>query len=390
MPVTYPQYRPAVIRAKPSRRELWRVLNAGADTILNLRVLVKGASQPLEIVAIDGVPLKRETSKSQNVADVPLPPGARVEFVMTTPDAGEQAELVTTRWNTGVEGDSDPARPIASIVSSADTTEPAAPVREKSTAWKPYHLKHSGKSRIERRLYFSQFSPNPAEGDTSVFYYLTLVGNRPEQYRMGQAPNIVVHRGDVEDWIVENRAQEDHVFHMHQLHFQVLEVNGKEVNDPALRDTFNLPHWDGSGPYPSAKLRMDFHDPNAVGISLYHCHILKHEDMGMMGVIQVLPSGIPTRTDLSGPTATVGVATEIQLTAHIRAHESHADLPSGTVQFMIDGLPAGKPIPLSNGRAVFTTSFGSGSAHQIIAAYSGDVHYDESISRPIKIRLAGL
>jgi FtsP/CotA-like multicopper oxidase with cupredoxin domain len=390
MPITYPQYRPAVIRTKPARRELWRVLNAGADTIVNLRVLVKGVPQPLEIVAIDGVPLKRKTSKSQSVSEVALPPGARVEFVITTPAAGEPAELVTTRWDTGVEGDSDPARPIASIVSSVDATEPAAPVREKSTAWKPYRPKETGKPHIERRLYFSQFSPNPAEGDTSVFYYLTVAGNRPEQYRMGQAPNIVVHRGDVEDWIVENRAQEDHAFHMHQLHFQVLEVDGKAVNDPALRDTFDLPHWDGSGPYPSAKLRMDFRDPNTVGISLYHCHILKHEDMGMMGVIQVLPSGIPTSTDLSGPTVPVEVATELQLTAHIRTHGSHADSPSGTVQFMIDGIPAGKPIPLSNGQAVFTTSFGSGSAHQIIAAYSGDLHYDESISRPIRIRLAGL
>jgi len=38
------------------------------------------------------------------------------------------------------------------------------------------------------------------------------------------------------------------------------------------------------------KLRVDFSDPNDVGVFLYHCHILKHEDMGMMGSIQVLPS----------------------------------------------------------------------------------------------------
>ena len=41
---------------------------------------------------------------------------------------------------------------------------------------------------------------------------------------MDQQPNIVVHAGTVEDWMVENRAQEDHIFHIHQLHFQVLEV----------------------------------------------------------------------------------------------------------------------------------------------------------------------
>ena len=70
----------------------------------------------------------------------------------------------------------------------------------------------------------------------------------------------------------------------------MLEVNGQPVNDPAIRDTVDLPFWSGSGPYPSVKVRMDFRDPNIVGTFVYHCHILQHEDAGMMGAIQVLPS----------------------------------------------------------------------------------------------------
>jgi len=53
---------------------------------------------------------------------------------------------------------------------------------------------------------------------------------------------------------------------------------------------------------------MDFRDPNIVGTFLYHCHILKHEDMGLMGVVQVLPPGLPTVTTLKAP-AGVGLAT---------------------------------------------------------------------------------
>ncbi len=106
---------------------------------------------------------------------------------------------------------------------------------------------------------------------------------------MGSPPNIVVHQGDVEDWTIENRSPEDHVFHIHQIHFIVQAVNGKPVNDPTERDTIDVPYWSGTGPYPSVKLRMDFRDPNTVGTFLYHCHILKHEDLGMMGSIQVLP-----------------------------------------------------------------------------------------------------
>ena len=113
---------------------------------------------------------------------------------------------------------------------------------------------------------------------------------------MGSPPNIVVHQGDVEDWTIENRSPEDHVFHIHQIHFQVLAVDGRLVSDPTERDTIDVPYWSGVGPYPSVKLRMDFRDPNAVGTFLYHCHILKHEDMGMMGSIQVLPSDSKTTT----------------------------------------------------------------------------------------------
>jgi FtsP/CotA-like multicopper oxidase with cupredoxin domain len=58
-----------------------------------------------------------------------------------------------------------------------------------------------------------------------------------------------------------------------------------------LRDTVNIPYWNGfTRPYPSVKLRMDFRDPNIIGTFPYHCHILQHEDGGMMGSIRVEPS----------------------------------------------------------------------------------------------------
>ena len=35
---------------------------------------------------------------------------------------------------------------------------------------------------------------------------------------------------------------------------------------------------------------MDFRDPNTAGTFLYHCHLLEHEDGGMMGLIRVEPA----------------------------------------------------------------------------------------------------
>jgi len=70
------------------------------------------------------------------------------------------------------------------------------------------------------------------------------------------------------------------------------------VDEPYLRDTINVAYWDGhSRVYPSVKLRMDFRDPSIVGTFVYHCHLLEHEDGGMMGTIRVEPRESSTQAD---------------------------------------------------------------------------------------------
>ena len=385
VPVLYPAYELARIETSASPKELWRVLNAAADTLFNLQIVAGGVPQPVKVVAIDGVPTSEGSAPETSIA---LPPGARVEFIVDTPKPGEQEQLVTTKWDTGPQGDSDPGRPIAEIVRQ-DSGAVEAPLREPETNLRqdrPWQPPQEGTPIIQRRLYFSQLSPDPREADASVFYFITVLGQTPAMYRMGQKPNILVHQGDVEDWLVENRSQEDHVFHIHQIHFKVLEVNGKPVNDNALRDTIDLPYWNGEGPYPSVKLRMDFRDPDTVGTFLYHCHILKHEDMGMMGVIQVLPPGLPTMLTLSAP-AQSGTASVITVTATVAPKTANATAPSGTVQFSVDGITTSQPIPLAQGKATFTTSFDAAGTHVITATYAGDATYDVAESRSVTLKV---
>ena len=389
VPVIYPRYEPAVMETTPGGKEFWRVVNAAADTIFNLQLLAGGVPQPVQMAALDGVPIKGSQVSQTSIA---LPPGARAEFVVTTPRTGESMQLVTTQWDTGPQGDRDPARPLASIVSDKQAAKHAnaasgKKARGKSQRSEPAEAESDSEAgHVQRRLYFSQYVPNPAEGDTSVFYYITVVGQKPELYQMGQPPNIVVHEGDVEDWEVENRAFEDHVFHIHQIHFQVLAVDGQPVARPEILDTINLPHWSGSGPYPSVRLRMNFGDPNIVGTFLYHCHILKHEDMGMMGVIQVLPPGSATTTLLSTPSTTIDFASPLKVTAVVNS-AGKAE-PAGSVQFTIDGINAGAAVPLAQGRATFTTTFDVAGEHNITATYSGDSAHDESVSRALRVKIS--
>jgi FtsP/CotA-like multicopper oxidase with cupredoxin domain len=140
-----------------------------------------------------------------------------------------------------------------------------------------------------RKLIFSEEPVDPADPNGAMRFYLTVDGQTPKPFDPTSAkPNLVAHQGDVEDWIIENRSSELHAFHIHQVHFEIVEWLGVAVNEPFLRDTINVPYRTaGMAHYPTIKLRMDFRDPDAVGTFPYHCHLLDHEDAGMMGTIRV-------------------------------------------------------------------------------------------------------
>ena len=138
-------------------------------------------------------------------------------------------------------------------------------------------------------MYFSEEPLDPKDPSSPTKFYITVEGEKPVQFDpRATAPNITVRQGDVEDWIIENRSTELHAFHIHQIHFILKEWNGIPLDEPYLRDTINVQYWDGHSPvYPSVRLRMDFRDPRIVGTFVYHCHLLEHEDGGMMGTIRV-------------------------------------------------------------------------------------------------------
>jgi FtsP/CotA-like multicopper oxidase with cupredoxin domain len=291
VPVLYKQYVPAKIQFTPNRKEFWRVLNAAAGTFFDLQIISEGKPQPLQVIALDGVPIE---TTHRLTTSIMLPPGSRAEFLITTAALGKQAQLVTRAWDTGPQGDIDPSRPIADLIGDTklnstihEVHRNAAPVSIGSRIKDLRHVKTTG----SRKLYFSELTQDPNDPDALTYFFLTVAGQRPALYDMESPPNIAVRQGAVEDWLIENRALEDHAFHTHQLHFQVLEINGKTVENRDIRDTVNVEHWSGSGSYPSVKVRMDFRASNLVGgVFPYHCHILRHEDMGMMGTIQVLPA----------------------------------------------------------------------------------------------------
>jgi FtsP/CotA-like multicopper oxidase with cupredoxin domain len=296
VPVPYPDYPPATILVRPTERQLWRILNASAITYLNLALVNGRTPQLLGIVAIDGVPLGDQGSPSPATVwrdHVGVPPGGRVEFIVTAPAPGAPALLVTRTVDTGLGGENDPNRPLASVIAASDAPEPRAAVAAsprpevRPQAALPW-LGNVTPVRV-RRLYFSEKLEDPANPNSATTFYLTVDGQTPTPFDPASTePNVIARQGDVEDWIIENRSTELHAFHIHQIHFLLMDISGTPVNEPFLRDTVNVPYFsDRMLRFPSVRLRMDFRDPNTVGTFVYHCHLLEHEDGGMMGLIRV-------------------------------------------------------------------------------------------------------
>jgi FtsP/CotA-like multicopper oxidase with cupredoxin domain len=296
VPVAFPKYVPAVIKIRPGEKQHWCVLNASAITYLDLQMLVNGRPQMMGVVSLDGVPINEDGASGNRViwqSHVLLPPAGRVGMIVSGPPAGAPASFVTRTVDTGPAGENDPTRPLAAVVGEADAPEPRVqlafdpvPLPRPTSAWLG-----SVKPARTRTLYFTEQPHDPKDPNSLTDFYLTVEGQAPKLFDPSDmAPNIVVHQGDVEDWIIENRTQELHAFHIHQVHFMLVDWNGIPLDEPFLRDTINVAYWDGkTRPYPSVKLRMDFRDPNSIGTFVYHCHLLEHEDGGMMGVIRVVP-----------------------------------------------------------------------------------------------------
>lgn len=98
-------------------------------------------------------------------------------------------------------------------------------------------------------------------------------------------PLFVMKLGTTEEWTIKNVTGEDHPFHIHVNDFQVMSINGVPYESTGLVDTFKVP---AHGEIVIRQRFLDF-----VGKYVFHCHILAHEDAGMMAAVEVSKDGLP-------------------------------------------------------------------------------------------------
>ncbi len=273
-----------IIQMQAGEKEFWRVANASLQDFLELQVLDRNKPKQLELVALDGYPLAQTRIEDT----ILIPPAGRAEFIVKAPPSGGSAVFYTQAYSTGPTGNADLAGVLANVVVTDANGVSHMPKEAKPAPLSDLKFSDLAHAQVtgERKLYFSE-----EFGGTNgpIQFYITVEGQKQKVFEANEKPVITTKVGAVEDWTIENRALETHAFHMHQIHFQVLEVDGKPVTDNDLRDTIEIPFWEGKGPFHSVKVRMDFRDPTIAGTFLFHCHILLHEDLGMMHKILVEP-----------------------------------------------------------------------------------------------------
>jgi FtsP/CotA-like multicopper oxidase with cupredoxin domain len=296
-------FTPAVFSMMTGETQFWRVTNSTADTILDLQVLYDGIPQTLQIVGIDAVPVNSQDGTQPGmlipVTRYRLPVAGRVEFLVKAPASTVNvAQLVTNNINTGPQGDCDPTRPIFNIV-LRNTDTFASTSDDYIGAYTGLTIsdqRFGGLSSqpvsATRTFQFSEIQP------TQFFITQVSAGQQPTLFDNNNPPAVVTTQGSVEKWIVQNIAGENHEFHQHQVHFLVQSQDNFEVNGstqaPAITgqfaDMIEVPFWSGkkNAPFPQVQLLMDFRGMD-IGDFVYHCHILSHEDLGMMAIIRVLP-----------------------------------------------------------------------------------------------------
>ncbi len=258
------------IEIAPKERQFWRIVNASADRYLDLQL----DRQTFEIVALDGMPLAyRDPKHPTRVTDhLMVAPAGRLEAIVTGPPPGTGSALRTLCVDTGPVGDPNPEMVLADLVQPGSDQSGAYSAPRQAHAidnhppvYKPIDVESLKKTAPDFIVNFTE--------DKNGFY----INGR--KFASDAPPMTSVRVGTYQHWRIVNETAELHPFHIHQVHFLAYAQNDSPLPHPAWLDTVNVPY---AG---SVDVILDFTDPVIKGMSLFHCHLLNHEDKGMMAKI---------------------------------------------------------------------------------------------------------
>lgn len=251
----------------------WRVLAAGPHRFFWLKI----DGHVLYQIGQDGVPFAEAKPRDS----IMMAPGNRAEFIIKgasdVPD-GVRFKVRALAYDQGHPGGPRPERLLGTLTYAGQAERDG---ELPTTLVTPYDISSRPIVRT-RRLTF--------QGDISRAPVTFTIDNQAFcAERIDQDPTA----GTAEEWLLVNEDVFQHPFHIHVNPFQVVDVIGAPPDDPTWDydpdtwwDVFRLP---AGG---SVRIRMYFR-PDFPGLTVYHCHILPHEDNGMMGTVCISGPGAP-------------------------------------------------------------------------------------------------
>jgi suppressor of ftsI len=262
-----------IIRIAPGEKQFFRVINASGHKTLEL-----SDGGDLVLVAIDGYALDTWPGNppTKTVKTIIMPPASRAEFIVTGPRNGF-GTFRTLCYDTGPVGDHDPALRLGLLRAPPKQHSPPTVIGPlKVGAPLPSNVYTTSLPPIahKRLVVFSESGKH------------FLINNRV--FSMSDPPMYTVRVGTVEEWDIANISQEIHDFHLHQVHFLVKAKDDVPLAHPYWADSVVIPHRRTNGKPGTLVIIPDFRDPIIKGTFLFHCHILDHEDAGMMAKIQAI------------------------------------------------------------------------------------------------------
>ncbi len=257
------------LRLRPGEVQRWRLINAGFSEGLRLRLVKRDPATGQEVpfshflVALDGI----TTGSIDKVQETELYPGYRADVLVRAADDSGNPLPEGEYWL--VEDESVPARRnLARIVVKGKRCRMALPTERELKCLAPFKpIEDHEITDTQMAVYSIDLTSVPPR---------FLINGKPFD---PHAPPRQVKVGTAEKWIVSTPPSgigAAHSFHIHVNPFQYV-LNGKVV----WKDTLFLP--DGS----EVELRIRYE--RYIGKFVHHCHVLDHEDLGMMEAVEILP-----------------------------------------------------------------------------------------------------
>ena len=242
------------IAMRAGQIERWRIVNASAARVYRLAI----PGQTLVHVGNDGGLF--ETPRE--VEDLLLPNSGRAEVLVRGAGQPKSRAVLQTLPYDRYDPHTRPAdwnepRDLLGLEYTSEPLGAHATIPEKLSVVPPID---TSRVRAHRVVVFSQG---------------LIDGKRMDMMRV----DITARLGTTEIWQIQNVVGMDHPFHLHGFHFQVLDHDGVPESYTSWHDTVNIPKH--------SSVRIVIHFDDFPGKWMYHCHILDHEDMGMMGILLV-------------------------------------------------------------------------------------------------------